>query len=79
MSQRISRDTDKSHRHLDCAPRELKSEKAISFSSRISKYPEADIALGQGPVSLTFPLQTPSPLGSYICAFVCGTRTTRLG
>ena len=66
MSQRIIRDIDESHKHLDRAPQELKSEKAISFCSRFSKYLEGDISLGQGPVLLTFLLQTPSLFGSYI-------------
>lgn len=57
------------HRHLDRAPWELKSKKATSFCSMVSKDLEADISLGQGPVSLTFLLQTPSLFGSYIWCF----------
>lgn len=59
MSQGIIRDAGESQRHLDCAPWELKSEKAISFCSRFSKHLEMSISLGKGPDLLTFLLQTP--------------------
>lgn len=58
-SQGVIRDTDEPRRHLDFAPRELESEKAISFCSGFSKYLETGISLGKGPALLTCLLQTP--------------------
>lgn len=76
----IIRDTDESHRHLDRAPWELKSEKAISLCGRFSKHLEADIFLDQGPVSLTSLLQTPSLFGSYIwCSYMWHNNNTFRG